>query len=265
MVYKALKTSDGAGVSINRSIGTQQLSVVDPFLLLDEFSSDDPDDYIAGFPSHPHRGFETVTYMIDGKLQHEDSAGNRGELQSGSVQWMTAGKGVVHSEMPLQENGLMRGFQLWLNLPAKHKMMEPRYQNLEPSDIPEIMEEDYKVKVIAGEFQGIKGPVNGVITDPVYLDVTINPETEMQIAMPDNHNAVAYIFEGAVDLGEGLIDRGNLIVLSNEGDLYAKSGKDGARFLVLAATALNEPIARSGPFVMNTREEIMKAYEDFRF
>jgi redox-sensitive bicupin YhaK (pirin superfamily) len=247
-----------------RSIGSPGLSVIDPFLLLDEFISDDPDDYIAGFPPHPHRGFETVTYMINGLMRHEDSAGNRGELGTGGVQWMTAGRGVIHSEMPMQEAGLMHGFQLWINLPASQKMMEPRYQNIDSSEIPVIKNEGHEVKIIAGTFREIVGPVNGVITDPLYLDVKLNPDTDFQFPYSDAHVLLAYLFEGEADFGSGLITKSNVVVFSDEGILKARAGKDGARFLLLGAKPINEPIFRSGPFVMNTREEIEQAYKDFR-
>lgn len=254
---------DGGGVKIHRSIGSHGLSMVDPFLLLDEFSSDNPDEYIAGFPPHPHRGFETVTYIIDGKMEHEDSAGNKGMLESGGIQWMTAGKGVIHSEMPMQDKGLMRGFQLWLNLPAKLKMMEPRYQNIEKEQIPDIENNDYRVKIIAGDFNGTKGPVNGVITDPVYMDVEIFADKKFEYNVPGNHSLLAYVFEGEIDFGTTFIKKGNLVIFKEGDILNASTNKTGGRFLVLAAKPLKEPVARSGPFVMNTNEEIVQAYKDF--
>jgi hypothetical protein len=263
-VYKALETFDGAGVRILRSIGSPGLSYVDPFLLLDEFISDDPEDYIAGFPPHPHRGFETVTYMVNGLMRHEDSEGNRGELQTGGVQWMTAGRGVIHSEMPLQEAGLMHGFQLWVNLPASQKMMEPRYQNIDSSDIPIIKNNDYEVKVIAGTFGDTTGPVSGVITEPLYLDVKLTPNVNFEFPYTDAHVLFAYVFEGEADFGNGTVTRGNIVVFSDDGTLQVTPGKNGVRFLLLGAKAINEPIFRSGPFVMNTRAEIEKAYFDFR-
>ena len=231
--------------------------------MLDEFSSDNPDEYIAGFPPHPHRGFETVTYIIDGKMEHEDSAGNKGMLESGGIQWMTAGKGVIHSEMPMQDKGLMRGFQLWLNLPAKLKMMEPRYQNIEKEQIPDIENNDYRVKIIAGDFNGTKGPVNGVITDPVYMDVEIFADKKFEYNVPGNHSLLAYVFEGEIDFGTTFIKKGNLVIFKEGDILNASTNKTGGRFLVLAAKPLKEPVARSGPFVMNTNEEIVQAYKDF--
>ena len=263
-IYPARETFDGAGVRIFRSIGSPGLNHVDPFLLLDEFISDNPDDYIAGFPAHPHRGFETVTYMIHGRIRHEDSTGNTGELGPGGVQWMTAGRGVVHSEMPLQENGLMHGFQLWINLPAAQKMMPPRYQNIESSAIPVMTNNDCEIKIIAGTLDAISGPVNGVITDPLYLDVNLSPHAEFQFPEASAHTLLAYVFDGELDFGSGWIKKGNVVVFSGEGKLRSVSGKSGGRFLLLGAKPLNEPIFRSGPFVMNTREEIEKAYQDFR-
>lgn len=262
-ICKAIETFDGAGVRIMRSIGSPGLVDIDPFLLLDEFISDNPEDYIAGFPPHPHRGFETVTYMINGIMRHEDSAGHRGELRSGGVQWMTAGRGVVHSEMPLQEKGLMHGFQLWLNLPASRKMIEPRYQNLDSTDIPVVKNGDYEVKVIAGKFGETTGPVSEVITDPLYLDVNLARNTFMDFPYAADHVLLAYVFEGNGDFGNGETGRGNLLVFSDEGSLQIRAGSDGLRFLLLGAKPLHEPIFRSGPFVMNTRDEILKAYKDF--
>ena len=262
-VYKAQETFDGAGVRILRSLGTHAVSYIDPFLLLDEFISDDPNDYIAGFPPHPHRGFETVTYMLHGLIQHEDSAGNKGELKSGGVQWMTAGRGVVHSEMPLQENGLMHGFQLWINLPASKKMIEPRYQNIDAQDIPVISDSNYEIKIIAGSMNSISGPVIGVVTQPLYMDIKLFPDSNFEYAFPDNHALLVYVFEGAGDFGSGTISRGNLVIFSNEGNLHVTAGIDGIRFLLLGAKPVNEPVFRSGPFVMNTRAEIEQAYKDF--
>jgi len=266
-IYKALETTDGAGVRILRSVGSPGLSYVDPFLLLDEFISDDPNDYIAGFPPHPHRGFETVTYMINGLMRHEDSEGNRGQLGSGGIQWMTAGRGVIHSEMPLQEAGLMHGFQLWVNLPAADKMMAPRYQNIDSTDIPVVKSAGCEVKVIAGRFNETAGPVSGIVTDPLYLDVKLNPGVDLEFPYTENHTLLAYVFEGQGRFGNTEskeIERGNIVVFSDKGSLLVKASNQGIRFLLLGAKPLNEPIFRSGPFVMNTREEIEKAYMDFR-
>ena len=259
-------TSDGAGVRLTRMIGTPELSELDPFLLLDEFRSDSPDDYLAGFPDHPHRGFETVTYMLAGAMEHRDHKGNRGLLSPGSVQWMTAGRGIVHSEMPRQRDGLMWGFQLWVNLPAASKMMEPRYQDIAPERIPELARPGARVRVLAGESGGVAGPVEGIVTQPLDLDVRLEPGAGFEQAVPLGHTAFVYVFEGEAELGEPAtrLARGQLGVLG-DGDLVrAKAGAAGARFLLIAARPLHEPIARYGPFVMNTEAELRQAFDDFR-
>ena len=256
-------TSDGAGVRLTRVIGTQQLSYLDPFLMLDEFGSDRPGDYIAGFPSHPHRGFETVTYMLDGRMRHRDNHGNEGLMTAGSVQWMTAGRGIVHSEMPEQEQGLMRGFQLWVNLPANEKMGEPRYQEFDASRIPEVAPAPgVAVKVIAGRVGDVAGPVQQPATDPLYLDVALAAGAVFEQPVPPGHNAFAYVYEGAlVDAGKGEL----LAFAEGEGDGVRLQGGDGAsRVILVAGRPLGEPVARYGPFVMNTQAEIMQAVQDFQ-
>jgi redox-sensitive bicupin YhaK (pirin superfamily) len=262
-------TRDGAGVRLARVIGTPALDHLDPFLLLDEFKSDRPDDYLAGFPDHPHRGFETVTYMLAGSMLHQDHVGNRGELVAGSVQWMTAGRGIIHSEMPRQKDGLMWGFQLWVNLPAREKMTAPRYQDIQPEKIPEVaLAPGVRARVIAGEAGGARGPVEGIVTRPLYLDVRMDPGARVTLELTPGHNAFAYVYEGRVTLGpaEALqeLGSGQLAVLSDGGRLTAAVGESPARFLLLAAQPLREPIARYGPFVMNTREEILQAVEDYQ-
>ena len=263
---RGMDTSDGAGVRLKRIIGQPGLDMVDPFLLLDEFRSDQAGDYIAGFPEHPHRGFETVTYMLAGHMQHGDNHGNRGDLGPGSVQWMTAGRGILHSEMPQQENGLMWGFQLWVNLPAADKMIEPRYQDIAPERIPTVHPADgVEVRVIAGELAGAVGPVNGIATAPVYLDITLQPGAQVEIPLPEEHSGFAYVFDGsdAAVAGERL-GRSELAVLS-KGDSVRVAGRDGpARVLLVAGKALKESVARYGPFVMNTPEQIHEAIADFR-
>jgi redox-sensitive bicupin YhaK (pirin superfamily) len=259
-------TSDGAGVKLKRVIGQPGLDMLDPFLLLDEFRSDQAGDYIAGFPEHPHRGFETVTYMLAGHMQHGDNHGNRGDLTPGSVQWMTAGRGILHSEMPQQENGLMWGFQLWVNLPAKDKMTAPRYQDISPERIPVVHPVDgVTVKVIAGELAGATGPVEGIVTAPIYLDIALEPGAQIDIPLPEGHHAFAYVFDGsdAQVAGEKLA-RSELAVLSS-GDSVRIAGRDAsARVLLVAGQPLKEPVARYGPFVMNTPEQIHEAIADFR-
>jgi hypothetical protein len=260
-------TSDGAGVRLTRVIGTPALEQLDPFLLLDEFKSDRADDYLAGFPDHPHRGFETVTYMLAGAMAHKDHVGNHGDLIAGSVQWMTAGKGIVHSEMPRQKDGLMWGFQLWVNLPARLKMTAPRYQDIPPGQIPEVtLAEGVAARVVAGEAGGRRGPVEGVVTQPLYLDVRMNPRARVELTLTPGHTAFAYVYEGRASFGpDGKeVATGQLAVLGDGGALVAVTGDSPARFLLLAAQPLREPIARYGPFVMNTREEIAQAVEDYR-
>jgi hypothetical protein len=264
---RAQETSEGAGVRLRRSIGAPPLDHLDPFLLLDEFKSDRAEDYIAGFPDHPHRGFETVTYMLAGAMEHRDHSGNRGHLVAGSVQWMTAGRGIIHSEMPKQEDGLMWGFQLWVNLPAREKMRDPRYQDIPPERIPVVQDGSASVRVIAGDLHGTRGPVEGIATAPLYLDVSLPADARARLAVPPGHNAFAYVFEGEARLGpEGgarAVSAGHLAVLGEGDMLSASTGGDPARFLLVGARPLREPIARYGPFVMNTREEIMQAVRDF--
>jgi redox-sensitive bicupin YhaK (pirin superfamily) len=261
--------SDGAGVKLTRVIGSPQLDMLDPFLLLDEFGTDKPEDYLAGFPEHPHRGFETVTYMLDGRMRHRDNHGNEGLLVPGSVQWMTAGRGLVHSEMPEQQEGRMRGFQLWVNLPKSNKMDAPQYQEFGPERIPVVAPaEGVTVKVIAGVVDGTRGPIVQPATSPVYLDIELAPDTTWHYALPDGHNAFAYAFEGGARVGEGEDARAlasqELAVLGG-GDTFAvTSGAQGARLILVAGRPLREPVARYGPFVMNTKEEIMQAFVDFQ-
>jgi redox-sensitive bicupin YhaK (pirin superfamily) len=258
-------TSDGAGVRLTRMIGTPALEQLDPFLLLDEFKSDQPDDYLAGFPDHPHRGFETVTYMLAGAMRHRDHVGHQGELVAGSVQWMTAGRGIIHSVMPEQKDGLMWGFQLWVNLPARDKMTAPRYQDIAPEKVPEVaLADGVRARVIAGDAGGARGPVEGIVTRPLYLDVAMAPHRRAGLDVPPGHNAFAYVYEGRALLGSQEVGAGQLAVLEDGERVTAGTGDVAARFLLLAARPLREPVARYGPFVMNTREEIVHAVEDYR-
>jgi hypothetical protein len=261
-----MPASDGAGVKLKRIIGQPALPDLDPFLMLDAFGSDDPKAYIAGFPSHPHRGFETVTYMLAGRMRHRDNAGNEGLLGPGSVQWMTAGRGIVHSEMPEQESGLMQGFQLWVNLPAKDKMTAPRYQDIAASQVPTVdLTGGASAKVLAGEVGGVKGPVDPGETQPIFLDVTLPPGAATTIALPNGHNAFAYVFEGAAEIGEPAekLAAGRVGVLS-PGDALALGSEAGARLILVAGKPLREPVAKHGPFVMNTQAELVQAFEDYR-
>ena len=266
-------TSDGSGVRLTRVIGTRELDNLDPFLLLDEFKSESNADYVVGFPDHPHRGFETVTYMVAGSMEHRDHVGNHGVLESGSVQWMTAGRGIVHSEMPHQEHGLMWGFQLWVNLKASEKLCVPRYQNIPSDAIPEVELPNFsgKVRVIAGRYLGMTGPVSGISVDPLYFDIALSPYTLEEFAIPEGHNACVYVFDGGARFGDvddqtkRVLSRHDLGVLSETGNLLRiQAASLGVRFLLLAARPLHEPVARYGPFVMNTREQVLKAVDDFR-
>ena len=266
---RGMPTSDGAGVRLTRVIGTPSLPELDPFLMLDEFGTDRAEDYLAGFPDHPHRGFETVTYMLDGRMRHKDNHGNEGLLTPGSVQWMTAGRGLVHSEMPEQESGRMRGFQLWVNLPARDKMSEPRYQEFAPERIPQLAPaEGVSVKVIAGTVGSVTGPIQQPATDPVYLDISLSAGTAWSYGLPEGHNAFAYVFEGDASLGEGegarAVELQQLAVLGGGSTLHMRAGAEGARLIVVAGRPLREPVARHGPFVMNTREELMQAFVDYQ-
>jgi redox-sensitive bicupin YhaK (pirin superfamily) len=261
-------TSDGAGVKLTRVIGQPMLDSLDPFLLLDEFGSDSANDYIAGFPDHPHRGFETVTYMLDGRMRHRDNHGNSGLLESGSVQWMTAGRGIVHSEMPEQEHGLMRGFQLWVNLAARDKMMPPRYQDIAPDRIPSAEPvPGVKVRVIAGDLFGMRGPVDGIAIEPVYLDIALGSGARLSVPLPEGHSAFAYLFEGdAVHVGGDTLGLREIGVLSpgDSVELSVPEDAKAVRVLLVAGRPLNEPVARYGPFVMNTQEQIVQAMQDYR-
>jgi hypothetical protein len=264
-VVRGQRTSDGAGVRLNRVIGGRALPDLDPFLLFDEFGSEEASDYIGGFPDHPHRGFETVTYMLAGRMRHGDNKGNTGRLGPGSVQWMTAGRGIVHSEMPEQENGLMRGFQLWVNLPAKDKMTAPRYQDIAPERIPAVdAGGGVRVRVIAGRFGAVEGPVSGVATEPIYLDLELPANASFDVPLPAGHNAFAYAFEGAGKIGGEAVARGELAVLGKGEQVALEAGGDGLRLVLIAGRPLREPVEKYGPFVMNTADEIRQAVYDYQ-
>lgn len=264
----AITVSDGAGVKIKRSLGQSQQVRLDPFLMLDCFGSEQADDYIAGFPAHPHRGFETVTYMLDGHMLHEDHLGNKGHLKSGGVQWMTAGRGIIHSEMPQQESGVMRGFQLWLNLPAAEKMKEAAYVDISPEQIPVATPvAGASVKVIAGVFNDqqytLAGPIQGLSTEPLYFDISLAAGAKLTLEIPDGHNALLYPYEGSVSLGSDIIPAHHAAVLSTQGAITI-SAEQAVRLLLLAAKPLNEPVVQYGPFVMNTVQEIEQAIQDYQ-
>lgn len=263
-IIPAMAVSEGAGVTVHRTIGTPSLRNLDPFLMLDHFSSDDPDDYIAGFPDHPHRGFITLTYMLDGHMLHRDSMGNAGDLKAGGAQWMKAASGVIHSEMPQQTAGLMRGFQLWINLPASEKMSEPAYQEFSASGIPEYEEEDLRVRVLSGEYQGVRGPIDDPFTRVQYLDVSLPADRMFAHTLPDDLQAFIYVFEGNASLGEDQLPQHTFAVLGQGNEVSLTAGAGGARFILVAGRALDEPIVQYGPFVMNTNAEIHQAMADYR-
>lgn len=268
-VVRGMPASDGAGVKLNRVIGTPQVPDIDPFLMLDEFRSDDAADYLAGFPDHPHRGFETVTYMLAGRMRHADNHGHSGLLEAGSVQWMTAGRGIVHSEMPEQEDGLMAGFQLWINLPARDKLTAPRYQEFPAEKIPVLQPADgVTVKLVAGELGGATGPVQGIATQPQYWDIGLAADTAFTAPVPESHQAFIYVFEGELQAGPAAsrhaVQRGQMAVLGQGDHLELQAGGDGARLLLVAGLPLREPVARYGPFVMNTPQEIQQAFIDYQ-
>ena len=264
---RGMPASDGAGVKLNRVIGTPLLGDVDPFLMLDEFRSDDAADYIAGFPDHPHRGFETVTYMLAGRMRHGDNKGHTGRLEAGSVQWMTAGRGIVHSEMPEQENGLMQGFQLWVNLPARDKMIAPRYQEFAPAEIPvAALPGGVSIKVIAGEAAGIKGPVGGIATEPTLLDLALPAGARAELPLPPGHNVFLYAFAGEAAIGAAgtRLPQGSIAVLGAGDGVVLGAPEAATRVLLAAGRPLKETVARYGPFVMNSADEIRQAIEDFQ-
>jgi redox-sensitive bicupin YhaK (pirin superfamily) len=265
-----MPATDGAGVKLVRVIGQPALQELDPFLLLDAFRSDNPDDYIAGFPSHPHRGFETVTYLLNGRMRHKDNAGNEGVIEPGGIQWMTAGKGIIHSEMPEQEEGKLEGFQLWINLPASHKMTQPAYQEYDVDNIPVETRPGTSIRVITGETsQGTLGPVSQPLTEPLYLDVSLDANTAFSESIPELHNAFVYVIQGSLRLeneqGEKIsATRDQLAILSHGTAIELESQEQPARFLLIAGKPIGEPIARSGPFVMNNQEELQQAYMDYQ-
>jgi hypothetical protein len=265
-VISPMAVSDGAGVKLNRLIATPTLDYLDPFLLLDHFGSENKDDYIAGFPQHPHRGIETVTYMLKGVVHHKDTMGNAGTIQAGDIQWMTAGGGLMHEEMPEASPEGLSGFQLWVNLPSQLKMSKPRYQEIKADKIPVFEKDGAKIKVIAGQVGETKGAVSEIYAEPNYLDVTLETNAELTHLIAEGHNAFAYIFNGSADFDDSgsLVKNPKLVIFSDGDFVKIKAGENGARFLLVSGKPLNEPVARYGPFVMNTREEIYQAIEDLR-
>ncbi len=264
-IVEPVETSDGAGVKLKRSIGTSAINYLDPFLLLDEFGSENKDDYMAGFPPHPHRGIETVTYMLEGKFEHKDSTGAKGIMSSGDVQWMKTGGGIIHSEMPAMSDGKLHGFQLWVNMPAKLKMSKPEYIYLDAKQIKIYKDEEKKIKIIAGKFKNYEGPVRGHNVEPIYFDIELREENEFKFDLPLNHNSFIYLVEGSIKIGKDKhqrIDGSSLIVLKKGKNLNVKALKR-SKFLLIAGKPIGEAIARGGPFVMNTKQEILQAMEDY--
>ena len=264
-IIKPIPTSDGAGVKLKRSIGTHTIDYFDPFLMLDEFGSENKDNYIGGFPPHPHRGIETVTYLLAGEFEHEDSTGAKGRMCAGDVQWMKTGGGIIHSEMPTMTEGKLHGFQLWINMPAKLKMNKPEYIYIDTKQMQVHKDNDKKIKVIAGKFEDAEGPVKGHNVEPVYLDIEIEKEKEFTFNLPSTHNSLIYLIEGEVKVGEqnhNPIKDSTLIILTR-GEKLKVSGLTKAKFLLISGKPIEEPIARGGPFVMNTKEEILKAVQDY--
>jgi redox-sensitive bicupin YhaK (pirin superfamily) len=263
-IVQAHAVAEGAGVTVHRTLGTPALRQLDPFLMLDHFGSDDPEQYIAGFPDHPHRGFVTFTYMLDGHMEHRDSMGNRGDLVAGGAQWMKAASGVIHSEMPRQSDGLMRGFQLWINLPAREKMGEPAYQEFGPGAIAEVTHAGARVRVLAGEYGGARGVVDDPHTGLCYLDVSLDGGVTIDVPLPPGHAAFAYVFEGDAESAGRTLPRHSLTVFGDGDGVRMAAGLAGARAIVVAGRPLREPVVQHGPFVMNTREEIEQAFADYR-
>jgi len=264
-IIEPVAASDGAGVKLKRSIGTHLIDYHDPFLMLDEFGSENKDDYIGGFPPHPHRGIETVTYMLCGEFEHEDSTGAKGKMSAGDVQWMKTGGGIIHSEMPAMTEGKLHGFQLWVNMPAKYKMNKPEYIYIDAKEMQIHKDDDKKIKVIAGKFGEAEGPIKGHNVEPVYLDIEIKKEKEFTFNLPSTHNSLIYLIDGEVKVGKqdhNPIKDSTLIILTR-GEELKVSGLTKAKFLLISGKPIGEPIARGGPFVMNTKEEILKAVQDY--
>ena len=264
-IIEPIAASDGAGVKLKRSIGTHLIDYHDPFLMLDEFGSENKDDYIGGFPPHPHRGIETVTYMLSGEFEHEDSTGAKGKMSSGDVQWMKTGGGIIHSEMPAMTEGKLHGFQLWVNMPAKYKMNKPEYIYIDAEQMEVHKDDDKKIKVIAGKFENTEGPVKGHNIEPIYFDVEIEKDKEFIFDLPPAHNSLIYLIDGEIKVGKqshAQAKNSTLIILSKGKNLKVSS-LTKAKFLLISGKPIGEPIARGGPFVMNTKEEILKAVQDY--
>ena len=264
VVFQGHIVVDGAGVRLRRVFGFDDTELTDPFLLLDAFGSDDPDDYIDGFPWHPHRGIETVTYMIHGTFEHADSLGNRGTISDGDVQWMTAGSGIIHQEMPQMYDGTMRGFQLWVNLPAEHKMTDPCYRSIDANKIPCVKKDGASIRVISGSFEGTAGAAKDIIADPVYLDIDLEAGGKTELSAEKEKRSIIYVFEGSILLGGERYHTGDCIIFRNNEFFAAESFGGAARFLFMSGTPLGEPVAWRGPIVMNTDEELDTAFQELK-
>ena len=264
-IIEPLAASDGAGVKLKRSIGTHLIDYHDPFLMLDEFGSENKDDYIGGFPAHPHRGIETVTYMLSGEFEHEDSTGAKGVMSPGDVQWMKTGSGVIHSEMPAMTDGKLHGFQLWLNMPAKYKMNKPEYIYIDAKKMQIYKDNEKKINVIAGKYRGAEGPVKGHNVEPVYLDIDIEKDKEFNFNLPSTHNSLIYLIEGEIKVGDKNHDevKDSTLIILTRGEKLKVSSLSKAKFLLISGKPIGEPIARGGPFVMNTKAEILQAVQDY--
>jgi len=267
-IIRGEPAADGAGVKLTRIFGFYEEGLLDPFLLLDFFGSDNPDDFMAGFPWHPHRGIETVTYMLDGRVEHGDSMGNSGIIGKGDIQWMTAGSGIIHQEMPQNDGGGMRGFQLWVNLPKTHKMTAPRYQDIKAENIPQVLlDNQVRVRVLAGEFNGVHGPVKEIVANPSYWDVEMPGNTEFRAGLDPEHTVFAYVFEGDASFDENVkntLHAGSGALLVGGSQMIAASGSKGARFILISGKPIGEPVAWRGPIVMNTEAELTLAFREYR-
>ncbi|MBA1340299.1 MAG: hypothetical protein FD547_000284 [Pelagibacterales bacterium] len=264
-IIKAINASDGAGVKLKRSIGTPEADYIDPFLMLDEFGSENKDDYLAGFPPHPHRGIETVTYMLHGEFEHEDSTGSKGRMTPGDIQWMKTGRGIIHSEMPAMTDGKLLGFQLWINMPAKMKMNKPKYDYIKSEQLIEYKDKDKLINLIAGKFEDKEGPVKGHNVEPIYFDIELKEGKKINLEVPETHNSFIYLLKGELKIGKNThekIDDSTLILLERGTTLGVSAGKQ-SKFLFIAGKPIGEPIARGGPFVMNTKQEILQAIKDY--
>jgi hypothetical protein len=264
-IIKAISASDGAGVKLKRSIGTPEADYIDPFLMLDEFGSENKDDYLAGFPPHPHRGIETVTYMLNGEFEHEDSTGSKGRMTPGDIQWMKTGRGIIHSEMPAMTDGKLLGFQLWINMPANMKMNKPKYDFIKANQISKYKDKDKSINLIAGKFKDIEGPVKGHNVEPIYFDIELNEEKKIELEVPDTHNSFIYLLKGELKIGKinhEKINDSTLILLERGSKLKIAANKI-SKFLFIAGKPIGEPIVRGGPFVMNTKQEILQAIQDY--